>query len=66
MHLQFVLQYASDLYCSAFGATELSGKGSTSVLLPLECNPIYIAICPPFVSQYFWENLGGCGHQDVP
>ena len=51
---KFVLQYASNLYCSAFGATELSGKGSTSVLLPfvpqyashLYCNtpPICIAI----------------------
>ena len=20
----------------------------------------------PFVSQYFWKNLGGCGHRDVP
>ena len=20
----------------------------------------------PLVSQYFWTNLGGCGHQDVP
>ena len=39
IHLQFVLQYASDLYCCAFGATELSGKGNTSVFLP-------------FVSQY--------------
>ena len=39
IHLQFVLQYASNLYCNAFGATGLSGKGTTSVLLP-------------FVSQY--------------
>ena len=36
---QFVLQYASNLYCNAFGAIALSGKGNTSVLLP-------------FVSQY--------------
>ena len=28
--------------------------------------PICIAIRLPFVSQYFWENLGGCGHRDVP
>ena len=29
---------------------------------PLIC----IAIRLPFVSQYFWENIGGCGHRDVP
>ena len=34
IHLPFVLQCASNLYCSTFGATELSGKGKTSVLLP--------------------------------
>ena len=28
--------------------------------------PICIAIRLPFVSQYFWENLGGCGRRDVP
>ena len=28
--------------------------------------PICIAIRLPFVSQYFWENLGGCGHRDAP
>ena len=28
--------------------------------------PICIAIRLPFVSQYFWGNLGGCGHRDVP
>ena len=39
IHLQFVLQYASNLYCSAFDAPELWGKGNTSVRLP-------------FVSQY--------------
>ena len=76
IHLQFVLQYASNLYCSAFGAIELSGKGSTSVLFPyvsqyashLYRNTplICMAICLPFVSQYCWEDLGGCGHQDGP
>ena len=32
------------------------------------CNtpPICIAIRLQFVSQYFGENLGGCGHRDVP
>ena len=39
VHLQFVLPYASNLYCLAFGATEFSGKGNTWVLLR-------------FVSQY--------------
>ena len=27
--------------------------------------PICIAIRLPFVSQYFWESLGGCGHRDA-
>ena len=29
-------------------------------------SPICIAIRLPLVSQYFWENLGDCGHRDVP
>ena len=28
--------------------------------------PIRIAIRLPFVSQYFWKNLGGRGRRDVP
>ena len=28
--------------------------------------PICIAIRLPLASQCFWENLGGCGHRDVP
>ena len=28
--------------------------------------PICIEIRLPFVPQYFWENLGCCGHRDVP
>ena len=36
---QFILQYAPNLYCTAFGATEFPGKGNSSVL-------------PPFVLQY--------------
>ena len=73
---QFVLQYAPNLYCTAFGATEFPGKGNSSVLPPFvlqyashlyrSTSPICIAIRLPFVSQYFWENLGGCGHRDVP
>ena len=54
----------------------LSGKGTTSVRLPFVTQyashlyrstpPICIAMRLPFVSQYLWENLGGCGHRDVP
>ena len=76
IHLQFVLQHASYLYCSAFGATGLSGKGNTSEILPFVSQyashfyrstpPICIAIRLPFVSQCFGEKLGGCGHRDVP
>ena len=29
-------------------------------------HPICVAIRLPFVSQHFGENLGGCGHRDVP
>ena len=60
-------QYASNLYCSAFGATELSGKGNTSVLLPfvsqyashLYCNtpPICIAM---FLGKSWWLWSPGC------
>ena len=28
--------------------------------------PICIPIRLPFVLQYFWESLGGCGHRVVP
>ena len=54
IRLPFVLQYASNLYCSGFGAPTLWGKGILSVLLPfvsqyashLYCNtpPICIAV----------------------
>ena len=67
IRLPFVLQYASTLYCSAFGATELSGKGNTSVLLPfvsqyafhLYCNtpPICIAI---LLGKSWWLWSPGC------
>ena len=52
MHLQFVLQYASNLYCSAFGAPTLGGKGNI-----VSTPPICIAIRLPFASQHFWEIL---------
>ena len=43
----FVLQYASHLYCSAFGALTLWGKGNT-----VSTPPICIAVLLPFVLQY--------------
>ena len=44
IHLQFVLQYASNLYCST--------SGTPSSHLYRSTPPICIAICLPFVSQY--------------
>ena len=46
MHLQFVLQYTSNLYCSAFGAPTLGGKGNI-----VSTPPICIAVRLPFVLQ---------------
>ena len=46
IHL-FILQYASKLYCSAFGVPTLWGKGNT-----VSTPPICIAGCPPFALQY--------------
>ena len=69
IRLPFVLQYASNLYCSAFGAPYALRKGKYcqySSHLYHSTPPICITIRLPFVSQYFWENLGGCGHRDVP
>ena len=40
------IEYASNLYCSAFGAPELWGKGST-----VSTPPIWIAVCLPYVSK---------------
>ena len=61
--LKKVLQYTSNLYCntppilhcSAFGATELSGKGGIlqySSHLYRSTPPICVAVRLPFVSQY--------------
>ena len=47
IHLPFVLQYASNLYRSAFGAPTLWGKGNT-----VSTPPICIAVRLPFVLQY--------------
>ena len=49
VHLQFVLQYASNLYCSAFGAIELSGKGNTSVRRPFVSQHASHLYCNTFV-----------------
>ena len=51
IHLQFVLQYASNLYCSASGAPTLSEKGNT-----VSTPPIGIVIRLPFVLQYPWPS----------
>ena len=69
IHLPFVLQYASNLYRSAFCAPYALRKGKCcqySSHLYRSTPPICIAIRLPFVSQYFWEDLGGCGHRDAP
>ena len=69
IRLQFVLQYSSSLYCSTFGPLRCEEREILSVLLPFASQyvpPILIAIRLPFVSQYSWENLGGCGRRDVP
>ena len=47
IHLQFVLQCASSLYCSAFGAPTLLGKRNT-----VSTPPICIAVRLPFLLQY--------------
>ena len=62
------LQYAPHLYCSAFGATELSRKGSTSVVLPFvsQCASHLYRDMSPICIAILWQNLGGCGHRDVP
>ena len=74
--LKKVSQYTSNLYCNTplfciavllvpLGCKE---RDILPVLLPLyhSTPPICIAIRLPFVSQYFWENPGGCGHRNVP
>ena len=68
MHLQFVLQYASNLYCSAFGAPTLGGKEILSVLHPFVSQYASHLYCntPPIRIAALLRNLGGCGHQNVP
>ena len=54
------LQYSSNLYCSAFGAPEPRDSGprkGNSVSTPLICPPIWIAVYPPLVLQYFEKVL---------
>ena len=68
IHLQFVLQYTSNLYCSTLGALRSEEREycQYSSHLYRSTPPICIAIRLPFVSQYFWENRGGCGRRDIP
>ena len=53
IHIQFVLQHASNLYCNSLAATELSEKGNTSVLLP------FVSQCASHCIAVLWGNLGG-------
>ena len=66
IHLQiFVLQYASNLYCSAFGAPTLGGKGNTVLLcvsqyafhLYRNMPPICIAV---LLGKSWWRWSPGC------
>ena len=71
IHLPFVLQYASIRICIAVLVVLLGpkGKGNSrqySSHLYRSTPPICIAKRLPFAPQYIWENLGGCGHLDVP
>ena len=73
--LEKVSQYASHLYCNTspiciavLSVPYALRKGKYcqySSHLYRSTPPISIAIRLPFVSQFFWENLGGCGHWDV-
>ena len=62
VHLQFVRQYAPHLYRRAFLASKTLQYASH-----LYCStpPICTAVRAPFVRQYFWQNTGGWGHQNV-
>ena len=74
--LKKVSQYTSNLYCNtppiciAVLLVPLCSEEREicqySSHLYRSTPPICIAIRLPSVSQYFWENLGGCGHRDVP
>ena len=61
IHLQFVLQYFRHLQALRKGPyIRYSSHWHCSA------PPICIAICLPFISQCFWENLGGWGLWDAP
>ena len=74
--LEKVSQYISNLYCNtppisiAVLVVPLRSEEREdcqySSHLYRSMPPIEIAIRLPFVSQCFWGNLGGCGHQNVP
>ena len=66
---QFVFQYAPKFVLQYFWCPYTLRKWKScqySSHLYRSTPPICIAIRLPFVSQHFWENLGGCGHQDAP
>ena len=64
--------YTSNLYCStlliriAVFSVPLRFEERERCHLYRSMPPICIAIRLSFVSRYFWENLGGCGHRVVP
>ena len=61
IHLQFVLQYASNLYCSAFGAAfgapMLRGKGST-VSTPPICIAARLQLALQYASHSYCSTFG--------
>ena len=74
--LKKVSQYTSNLYCNTppislavllvAYALKKGNCHQYSSHLYRSTPPICIAIRLSFVSQYFWEVPGGCGHRDVP
>ena len=67
IHLQFVLQYASNLYCSTFGAPTLWGQGILSVLLPFVSQYASHLYCnmPPICIAVLLGKKWCCGDEDV-
>ena len=66
--LKKVSQYSPNSYSSALVPLRSDEREycQFSSHLYRSTPPICIAIRLPFVLQYFWTNLGGCGHWDVP
>ena len=67
IHIQCVLQSASNLYCSAFGAPTLWRREILSGLLPFvsQCASHLYCSTPPFRIAVLWVNRDCCGHRDV-